>query len=147
MNKNNLFVGNENLSISPKAQQSNIETRMPIADLERNLHFEESEQVYINNYFSDNDDEETLERMDTAAEEGIESETPEYNKTDRSYSLEDGDRVMFEKSKTTVNDVVEMVVAYCLRYGISHEGRTMLLEMLKICAGQDFQNLRVHSGL
>lgn len=53
------------------------------------------------------------------------------------------DDVTFEQSGTTVNDLLEMVAAYCLRFGDSPKGRSMLIEMLKICAGPKFKNFNL----
>ena len=51
--------------------------------------------------------------------------------------------VMFKKSVTTVNDAVEMVVAFCLQFGTSQKRRTKLFEMLKICADTNFEDLNI----
>ena len=48
---------------------------------------------------------------------------------------------MLEKSGQTVRDVIEMIVAYSLRFGDSNEARNMLIEMFKICAGLEFENV------
>ena len=58
------------------------------------------------------------------------------------YTLASGDRIMFEKSGQTVRDVIEMIVAYSLRFGDSNEARNMLIEMFKICVGPEFENVK-----
>ena len=57
------------------------------------------------------------------------------------YTLAGGDRIMFKKSGQTVRDVIEMIVAYSLKFGDSIEARNMLIEMFKICAGPEFENV------
>ena len=57
--------------------------------------------------------------------------------------IEDSDRIMFQKSKLTVRDVVEMVVAYNLRFGNSQEARQMLIEMITIFAGPEFIDFNI----
>lgn len=51
--------------------------------------------------------------------------------------------IMFEKSGQTVTDIMEMIVAFSLKFGVSHEARHELLEILKICAGPGFQDLKI----
>ncbi|XP_023288766.1 uncharacterized protein LOC111674062 [Orussus abietinus] len=61
--------------------------------------------------------------------------------TSRTFYVEDGNKIIFEKSGQTVNDVIEMIVAYHLRFGDSLEARRTLIGMFKICAGPHFKNL------
>ncbi|XP_051169417.1 uncharacterized protein LOC127286849 isoform X2 [Leptopilina boulardi] len=107
--------------------------------------FEEKEQFQRYDYCSDNesDDEEVSEDHITISEK-LRDETTESPKSNKSPAfIDNGNQIMFEQSGTTVNDVIEMVVAYCLRYGDSQKGRKMLIEMFKICAGPKFKNLNL----
>lgn len=54
-----------------------------------------------------------------------------------------GNRVMFQQSNMTIEDVLEMIMGFSTRYSISLEGRTKLFDMFKICAGPDFDNVNV----
>lgn len=61
---------------------------------------------------------------------------------DQSYNTRNN-RIMFEASGLTVNDVVSMVAAYCLRYGCSNVARDELMTLLKVCAGPAVSNLNI----
>lgn len=63
--------------------------------------------------------------------------------TDSSSTFPDGDKVMFVESKITVNNVVEMVVAYGVKYGLTQKARESLIEMLKIFAGPNFKDYKI----
>ncbi|XP_051157257.1 uncharacterized protein LOC127279133 [Leptopilina boulardi] len=63
--------------------------------------------------------------------------------TDSSSTFPDGDKVMFVESKITVNNVVEMVVAYGVKYGLTQKARESLIEMLKIFAGPNFKDFKI----
>ena len=52
-------------------------------------------------------------------------------------------KIMFKDSGLTVGDILQMVVAFTLRFGLSIEGRQSLIEMLKTCAGPEMQNLNL----
>ncbi|XP_043474030.1 uncharacterized protein LOC122506101 [Leptopilina heterotoma] len=54
-----------------------------------------------------------------------------------------GNRVMFQQSNMTIEDVLEMIMGFSTRYSISLEGRSKLFDMFKICAGPDFDNVNV----
>lgn len=107
----------------------------------------ENDQAETNYYFSDNEDdyEEVCEDYDDIRiPENLKQEETEPEKSNKSScKIDNGDKIMFEQSGITVNDVIEMIVAYCLRFGDSQEGRKMLIEMLKICAGPKFKNLNL----
>lgn len=47
---------------------------------------------------------------------------------------------MFEISKTTVDEVVQMIHSYCVRFNISDEVRFALFNMASIWAGPKFSN-------
>lgn len=49
---------------------------------------------------------------------------------------------MFEKSNTTVHDALEMVIAFSVKFRTTQEARESLFEMLKICAGPKFEDLK-----
>lgn len=52
-------------------------------------------------------------------------------------------KIMFKESKLTVNDVVHMVLAYTIKFGVTTEGRLQLIELLKVCAGSEFQYMKI----
>ena len=70
----------------------------------------------------------------------------ESDDSDSSESLEcfrDSSAVMFEKSNVTVNDAIATIQSYSLKHQMSQAGKSDLFEMLKVCAGSDFDKLRV----
>ncbi|KAJ8676838.1 hypothetical protein QAD02_012625 [Eretmocerus hayati] len=50
-------------------------------------------------------------------------------------------KVMFESSGITVGDVILMIKACSLRFAISREGQLRMGEMMKVCAGPEFETL------
>ncbi|XP_043472761.1 uncharacterized protein LOC122505314 [Leptopilina heterotoma] len=80
--------------------------------------------------------EETLvkENIPTRREEILRNDPTIVNK---------GQKVMFEKSGLTINDVMEMVVGFSIRFGSTNQQREWLLEMLKVCAGSSFKDVKL----
>ena len=77
---------------------------------------------------------------------GKHDDSMESDDSDSSESLEsfrDWSAVMFEKSNVTVNDAIAIIQSYSLKHQISQAGKSDLFEMLKVCAGPDFDKLRV----
>ena len=52
-------------------------------------------------------------------------------------------KIMFPESGLLLNDVIEMVMAFSIAFGLTSEGRKYLIEMLKVCAGPEFKYLRL----
>lgn len=57
--------------------------------------------------------------------------------------MELNNKIMFPQSGLLLNDVIEMVVAFNVAFGLTSEGRSYLIEMLKICAGSEFEYLQL----
>ena len=93
--------------------------------------------------FSEESEDDINQRFQNATHSDFKNEPINSEDARRSFSVEDGDRIMFEKSGQTVNDVVEMIIAYHLRFGSSLEARKASIEMFKICAGPDFKHLNL----
>lgn len=118
-----------------------LESNTNYDDLEYNADFDDWEsRISDDNFFEDSDDDFTAEDI-TKLNIGTQSKT--FKDDDASCSIEDCNQIMFEKSQQTVSDVIEMIVAYTLRFGDSLEARSALIEMFKICAGPDFKNLNL----
>lgn len=88
-------------------------------------------------YCSESSEEENDDDLNRCCDDCKTSDT--FRKT----CTDNDSRIMFEKSGQTVRDVLEMVAAYCIRFGSSHEARKSLLEILKICAGPAFEDLSI----
>ncbi|XP_043466329.1 uncharacterized protein LOC122501120 [Leptopilina heterotoma] len=52
-------------------------------------------------------------------------------------------RIMFSQSNLTVRDVVAMTRGFSLRFGLSYQARLELTNLLKLCAGPDFDSLNL----
>lgn len=55
--------------------------------------------------------------------------------------------ILFPQSDLTVRDVMGMIRGFSLRFGLSLEARLALINLLKLCAGPDFDNLRLSNYL
>lgn len=90
---------------------------------------------------SDEDIEDKIYDINSVDENAAQSE--KFSKSSTSWCSENGDIIMFEKSGMTVNDVAEMIVAYSVKFGTTQRGRKFLIEMIKICAGPQFKDLKL----
>ncbi|XP_046482806.1 uncharacterized protein [Neodiprion pinetum] len=71
------------------------------------------------------------------------SETSEKDEPHERVGREDGvndDDIMFDQSVLSVSDVMEMVMAYCMRFSVSHEARKALVDMIQCLAGPRYEN-------
>ncbi|XP_051176161.1 uncharacterized protein LOC127291224 [Leptopilina boulardi] len=101
------------------------------------------EEVFCSSSDDNDDDDDDIdfpERNSQHEEQQLPDQKPSDCKTT---FIEDGDKIMFKQSGITVKEVVEMVVAYNLRFGDSQEARQMLIEMIKIFAGPEFSNFNI----
>lgn len=57
--------------------------------------------------------------------------------------IEFNNKIMFLQSGLLLNDVIEMVMIFSIAFGLTSEGQSYLIEMLKICAGPEFQYLQL----
>ena len=55
----------------------------------------------------------------------------------------DQSRIMFEKSNLSVNDVVCLCLAFSLKYSLTKEARSSLINLVKTCAGPEFNDLKI----
>lgn len=53
------------------------------------------------------------------------------------------DNVMFESANVTVRDIVLLTSALALRFHMSDEAHTQIIDLLKLCAGPKFLNLKL----
>ncbi|CAD6208789.1 GSCOCG00003597001-RA-CDS, partial [Cotesia congregata] len=53
------------------------------------------------------------------------------------------DRIMFKESETSINDVITMITGFTLRFGLCNNGRTQLMEMFKLCAGSQYNDVSI----
>ena len=93
--------------------------------------------------FSEKSEDDINQRFQNATHSDFKNEPRNSEDESISFSVEDGDKIMFEKSGQTVNDVVEMIIAYHLRFGTSLEARKASIKMFKICARPDFKHLNL----
>ena len=52
-------------------------------------------------------------------------------------------RIMFEKSNLSVNDVVCHCSVFSLKYSLTKEARSSLINLVKTCAGPEFNDLKI----
>ena len=52
-------------------------------------------------------------------------------------------KIMFESSKLTVRDIIVISTAFCLRFSLSDEARLSLNDIMKLCAGPQFNYLNL----
>lgn len=81
----------------------------------------------------------------TMNEDNVNSNNFQSKKGDFSLSsfMEFNNKVMFPQSGLLLNDVIEMVMAFSIAFGLTSEGQNYLIEMLKICAGDEFKYLQL----
>ncbi|XP_024891067.1 uncharacterized protein LOC112466937 [Temnothorax curvispinosus] len=75
-------------------------------------------------------------------EEGIEDNDPCHTEAIiiNDANIKHDNTIMFESSKTTVDEVVQMIHSYCVRFNSSDEARFALFNMASIWAGPKFSN-------
>ena len=93
--------------------------------------------------FSEESEDDINQCFRNATHSDFKNEPSNSEDASRSFSVEDGGEIMFEKSGKTVNVVIEKIIAYHLRFGTSLEVRKALIEMFKICARPDFKHLNL----
>lgn len=114
-----------------------IDETSPSFNDEESLSFSEEydSEEYSEEYNSesDKDERDVLQNIDSTST----------STAKESCMFERGEEIMFETTKITVNDVVQMIVAFGVRFGSTHEQRDNLFEMFKICASSKFQHIKL----
>lgn len=90
-------------------------------------------------------DDEDLRSDNTMNEDNVNPENVKSKRSDFSFSsfMEFNNKIMFPESGLLLNDVIEMVMAFSIAFGLTSEGQSYLIEMLKICAGPEFQYFQI----
>ncbi|XP_031783863.1 uncharacterized protein LOC100679876 [Nasonia vitripennis] len=68
------------------------------------------------------------------------SEANEFDYEDQQF---DDRKIMFETSKLTINDVMTLVMAFSIRFKISEVGRSELINMIKLFAGPQVNDINI----
>ncbi|XP_043461907.1 uncharacterized protein LOC122498289 [Leptopilina heterotoma] len=130
--------------------RSSLETCTSEVHLDELLHSTGIENEYreysetdeeIIDYYEEASDSEDEQDMDPNLQSPS-TPTAESSYTNTSM-FNQGEEIMFDNSGTTVNDVIQMIVAYSVRFGSTHQQRDWMLEMFKICAGSRFDHIKL----
>ena len=82
---------------------------------------------------------------DNMDEDNVNADNLNNQKCDSCFSsfMDFNNKIMFRESGLLLNDVIEMVMAFSISFGLTLEGRNYLIEMLKLCAGPEFKYFQI----
>lgn len=97
-------------------------------------------------YYGDNIEEESDSVCEDLLRNRFEKDIDNNNASSNIYYIDDNtdanmkrdNTIMFENSKTTVDEVIEMIHSYCVRFNCSDEARFALFNMARTWAGLEF---------
>lgn len=122
----------------------------PLYQLENDENFLELNETLPNNQCGEN--------LDTSRESEVEyeSDADSYQSNDSIQDASDlidnfnyiggdkfGSQIIFQKAELSVNDVMNMIIGFSLRFGLSYEAREKMAELIMCLAGPEYSDIKL----